>query len=227
MESLTSHSACLRNLQRKARELTSDTLSLVNLFAEESSRLNREDESSRLEALYSSIKQQMDEAKSLESAASCGHSKAKLVNSVCGLALGGTIRMTSKNKGLLAFSNHLLRNLGCKERPFGMVLVCIGPKGLPDDVGVISISELARESNREESEVINTLQERGHLLFSEEAFSRLIDRLVADVQEGRLLLPVSAEKVAEILTSSWVKLKAKQPRWVLRLEPPQKPRPSP
>jgi len=66
MEGLTSHSACLRNLQRKARELTSDSLSLVNLFAEESSRLNREDEASRLKALYSSIKQQMDEAKSLE-----------------------------------------------------------------------------------------------------------------------------------------------------------------
>jgi hypothetical protein len=227
MEGLTSHSACLRDLQRQARELTSDSLSLVNLFAEESSRLNRQDEASRIRALYSSIRRQLNEAKRLESAASYGHSRAKLITAVGGLAVGSIIKMTSKDKGLLAFSDHLLRNLGGKERPFGTVAVCIGPKGLPDDVGVISISELARESNREESEVISKLRERGHLLFSEEAFSRLIDRLVADVQEGRLLLPVPAEKLAEILTSSWVKLKAKQPRWVLRLEPPQKPRPSP
>ena len=72
MESLISHSTCLRSLQRQARKLTSDSLSLVNLFAEESSRLNREDEASRLEALHASIKQQMDEAKSLESAARYG-----------------------------------------------------------------------------------------------------------------------------------------------------------
>ena len=141
--------------------------------------------------------------------------------------MGVAIQMASEDKRALAFSDHLLKNLGGKERPYGMVLVSIGPKGLPDDVGVVSVSELARESDREESEVISKLRERGHLLLSEEAFSRLIDRLIADVQEGRLLLPVPAEKLAEILTSSWIKLKAGKPRWVLRLKPPQKPRPSP
>ncbi len=214
MESLTSHSACLRNLQRQAKELTSDSLSLANLFAEESSRLNRQDEVSRLKALHSSIVKQMDEARRLESAASYGHSKARLITSLAGLAVGVGIRMASEDKRALAFSDHLLRNLGGKESPFGTVLVSVGPKGLPDDVQVVSISELARESNREESEVMSKLQERGHLLFSEEAFSRLIDRLTTDVQEGRLLLPVPIEKLAEIRTSSWVKLETEKPRWV-------------
>jgi hypothetical protein len=120
----------------------------------------------------------------------------------------------SKDERSSAFSDHLLRNLGGKRLPFGMVRVCIGPEGLPDDVGVVSISELARQSNRQESEVISELRERGHLLFSEEAFSRLIDRLTSDVQEGRLLLPVPTEKLAEIRTTSWVKLETKKPRWV-------------
>jgi len=114
----------------------------------------------------------------------------------------------------------LLYHLGCritealtigKRRPFGTVLVSIGPKGLPDDVQVVSISELARQSNRQESEVISELREHGHLLFSEEAFSRLIDRLTSDVQEGRLLLPVPTEKLAEIRTTSWVKLETEKP----------------
>jgi hypothetical protein len=188
--------------------------------------LDREDEASRLKTLYSSIKRQLDEARRLESAARHGYSEAKLITSLGGLAVGGIIRMTSKDKGLLAFSNHLLRNLGGEEHPFGTIVVYIGPKGLPDDVKAISISELARESNREESEVISKLRERGYLLLSEGAFSRLIDRLITDVQEGRLL-PVSTEKLAEILTSSWVKLKAGKPRWVLRFKPPQKPQPSP
>ena len=102
--------------------------------------------------LYSSIRQQLEQAKSLEIAASSGHSKAKLVTSLAGLAVGIGIRMASENKRALAFSDHLLKNLGGKERPFGTVFVSIGPKGLPDDVQVVSVSELARESNREESE---------------------------------------------------------------------------
>ena len=214
MESLISHSTCLRSLQRQARKLTSENLSLANLFAEESSRLNQQDEASRLKALYSSIRQQLDEAKSLEIAASYGHSKATLVTSLAGLVVGVAIRMASEDKRALAFSDHLLENLGGKRRPFGTVLVSIGPKGLPDDVQVVSISELARQSNRQESEVISELRERGHLLFSEEAFSRLIDRLTTDVQEGRLLLPVPTEKLAEIRTTSWVKLETEKPRWV-------------
>jgi hypothetical protein len=214
MGSLISHSTYLRSLQRQARKLTSENLSLANLFAEESSRLNQQDEASRLKALYSSIRQQLDEAKSLEIAASYGHSKAKLVTSLAGLVVGVTIRMASEDKRALAFSDHLLENLGGKRCPFGTVLVSIGPKGLPDDVQVVSISELARQSNRQESEVISELRERGHLLFSEEAFSRLIDRLTSDVQEGRLLLPVPTEKLAEIRTTSWVKLETEKPRWV-------------
>jgi len=168
----------------------------------------------------------MDEAKSLENAASYGHSKAKLVTSALGLAVGIGIRMASKDKRALAFSNHLLKNLGGKERPFGTVFISIGPKGLPDDVQVVSISELARQSTRQESEVISKLRERGHLLLSEEAFSRLIDKLIADVEEGQRLLPVGAEKLTEILTSGWLKLETEKPRRVLHLKPPQNPQPS-
>jgi hypothetical protein len=220
MESLTSHIACLRNLQRQARELTSDSLSLADLFIEESSRLNRQDQASHLKALYSSIRKQLERAKSLEVAASSGHSKAKLITSLAELAVGIGIRITSEDKRALAFSDDLLKNLGGKERPFGTVLVSVGPKGLPDDLQVVSISELARESNRGESAVISELRERGHFLLSEEAFSRLIDRLTTDVQEGRLLLPVPTEKLAEIRTSTWVKLETEKPRWVPRSEPP-------
>ena len=227
MEGLTSHSACLRSLQRQARELTSDSLTLADLFAEESSRLYRQDQASRLKVLHSSVRQQIDEAKSLEDAASYGHSKAKLVTSSIGLAVGGIIQLVSEDKRALAFSRHLLQNLGGKERPFGTVLVSVGPKGLPDDVQVVSISRLARESNREESELISKLRERGHLLFNEEAFSRLIDKLTDDVQEGRLTLPVPTDKLSEIRTSTWVRLETEKPRWVPRSEPPQNPQPSP
>jgi len=221
MESLTPHSDFLRNLQLQVKKLAADSLSLADLFTQEANRMNRQDEASRLKVLRSSINQQLEPAKSLEITASSGHSKAKLVTSLTGLAVGIGIQMASENKRVLAFSNHLLKNLGGKELPFGTVFISIGPKGLPDDVQVISISELARESNRDESEVISELQERGHLLFGEEAFSRLIDRLTADVLAGRLLLPVPIEKLTEIPTVSWVKFEPKKLRWITHSEPPQ------
>jgi hypothetical protein len=214
MEGLIPGTAILKDLLNQARKLNSTGLTLNNLLAEESSRLNRQDEASRLRALHTSISQQVNEAKSLEIAARYGHNKAKLVTSLTGLAVGVAIQVASQDKRALAFSNHLLKNLGGKERPFGTVLVSIGPKGLPDDAGVVSISELARKSNREESEVVSKLRERGHLLLSEEAFSLLIDKLIKDVQEGRLVLPIPPEKLAEIRTSNWVKLETERPRWV-------------
>jgi hypothetical protein len=210
MEGLTPNSAYLKNLRYQVRELAAASLSLSNLFAEEAVRLNRRDEASRLEALYLSIRQQLERAKSNEDAASYGHNKTNLKVSLGKLVVGGTIKMVSKNEQLLAFSDYLLNGLGGAQRPFGTVLICVGPKGVPDDVHVVSISWLARESNLEESEVISELQGHGCLLFSEKAFSLLIDRLTCDVQEGRVFLPIPAEKLTEIDTSSCLKLVVKK-----------------
>jgi hypothetical protein len=77
---------------------------------------------------------------------------------------------------------------------------------MPEDVQVVSISRLARASKREESEVINELQGRGCLLFSEKAFSLFIDKLAPDVQEGRLDLPVFREKLMEIRRQTSIRL---------------------
>jgi len=211
MESLTPNSAYLKDLRHQARQLSAASLSLSNLFFEEAVRLDWRDEASRLEALYLSIRQQLDGARRDEAAASRGHSEARVMISLGGLVVGGAIKMASENKQLLAFSDRLLKGLGGEQRPFGTVLICVGRKGIPDDVQVVSISRLARELNREESEIINELRIRGCLLFGEEAFSLLINRLTDDVQEGRLSLPISTEKLAETKTSSCLKLVVKKP----------------
>jgi len=88
-------------------------------------------------------------------------------------------------------------------------MVCVGPKGLPDDATVISISQSARESNRPEPEIMKKLQDDGYLLFSKEVFTVLIDKLVGDVREGRLHLPVSRDRLAEIAGLNKPKLRIK------------------
>ena len=210
MEGITTHSTYLKDLLSRARRLTSSAISLSAMFTEESDHLNRWDEASRLKALYSVIRQQLDRAERSEDAASYGHSQGNLIVSLGGLAVGSLIKMASRNKQLSASADYLLKGLGNEKRPFGLVLICIGPKGLPDDAEVVSISRLARESNRVESEVVGALQEGGYLLLSEKAFSLLVDKLIEDVREGRLRLPVSREKLSEITASGELNLELRK-----------------
>jgi len=210
MEGLTPYITILKNLRYRVKKLTSTGISLTKLFAEEACRLKRRDEASRLKALSSSIRQELEWAKMSENAAKYGNSQANLMVSLGGLAVSSIIKMVSKNEQLSTFSDHLITGLTSKQRPFGTVLVCIGPKGLPDDVGVVSISRLARESNREEPQVINGLRKGGYLLFDEKAFSLLIDKLINDIQEGQLYLPISTEILADIKTPSCLRLETRK-----------------
>jgi hypothetical protein len=185
----------LRNSESQARQLTEAGPALNALFATEGTRLEREDEASRLRAIYDAIAEQLQRLRRIELSASSGHSQANLILSVVEATVTAIV---SKRRRLSAVSDCLLRGSTDRRQPFGLVMVCIGPNGLPDDAKAISISQLARDSNRLEPEIVNRLQENGYLLFSEEVFSSLIDKLVADVRRGKLSLPVSREKLVEI-----------------------------
>lgn len=199
----------LKDLLSRGRRLNSSAFSLSAMLVEEADRLSRWDEASRLKALCFSIRRQLDQVRSSENAASCGYSQAELTVSLGRLAVGGIIKAVSSNRQLSALADRLLESRTNKERPFGLVLVCIGPRGLPEDVEVIPISRLARELDCEESKVIHAQRQRGYLLITEEAFLLLIYRLVADVEEGRLRLPISQAKLSEITASGQLRLEAK------------------
>jgi hypothetical protein len=186
----------LENSQSQAKKLAETELALNALFAGEETRLEWEDEASSLKALYRTIVEQLDLMKYSESSACYGDTKANLAFSVTGLA-AKIIVATTKNQRAWNFVNNIF-DTESHKKPFGKVMVRVGPKGLPDDARAVSISQLARESNRLESQITNKLQEDGYLLFSKEAFSLLIDRLVGDVREGKLHLPVSRDRLAEI-----------------------------
>jgi hypothetical protein len=195
MESMKSSHDYLQNLQSQAKKLTKSGLAFNSIFDQEEIRLKREDEASSLRAVYRAVVAQLQRLERTEASVELGHSQANLLFSLGGLAVAA---MISKSNPLSAMRDYLLRGPTDRQRPFGLVMVCIGPKGLPDDVRDVSISQMARESNRLESQIINKLREDGYLLLSREAFSVLIDKLIGDVREGRLSLPISRDKLAEI-----------------------------
>jgi hypothetical protein len=196
MGSMKSFHDHLENSQSQAKKLTETELALNALFAGEETRLEWEDEASSLKALYRTIVEQLDRMKYSESSACYGDTKANLAFSVTGLA-AKIIVATTKNQRAWNLVNNTF-NTEDHKKPFGTVMVCIGPKGLPGDARAVSTSQLARESNRSGREVVNKLRDDGYLLFSEEAFSALIEKLTSHVLEGQLCLPISRDKLAEI-----------------------------
>ena len=164
------------------------------LFTEEETRLKREDEALILNTVQCAVMEQIQQLKRDEASANYGHNQANLVLSPVGLLLTA---IASKGSRLSAFADYLLHGPTTKQ-PFGLVMVCVGLNGLPDDVRGISISQLARESHRPGPEIMNKLRRDGSILFIEEEFSLLIDGITGDIRKGRLSLPISRAKLAEI-----------------------------
>lgn len=188
----------LEDLRSKANNLTETGLALDALFAREEARLNREDEASSLREVYRTVLEQVQRLREIELLASCDQSRVKLILSMTELAVTAIV---SRGK-LSAITDCLLRGSAYKQQSVGLVMVSIGPEGLPDDVRSISVSRLARESNQSEEEIISRLNDDGYLLMSEDSFSSLISRLMGDIREGKLHLPVSGDRLAQITESN-------------------------
>ncbi len=214
MEGLESFHAYLKNLSHQAGILAEAAVSLSKSFEAEADRLTREDGAQRLKVIHAAIVEELDRSRRLEDAARYGSTKANLIFKKKRFAAKIIVAATTENQRVCNLLDHVFDTSAEKKRPYGTVMVCVGPKGLPDDVRVVSISELARKANRPESETIQEVRKRGYLVFDQESFSRLIDKLVIDVREGRSHLPISSEKLLEVGTSGYLRLETKKSEWV-------------
>ena len=130
-------------------------------------------------------------------AADTGHNIASAVGSLFRLG-AGLMTSTSENRTMRAISQQLLTGPTAQEPTFGTILISIGPVGVPEDVEVINISSLARESKRDEHYITDRLLADGNLLFTTRAFFSLINRLTDEILKGRLSLPIPVKRVREI-----------------------------
>jgi hypothetical protein len=208
MADITGEDINLKDLRQRAGRLALGVESLAAQFEQEAINLRQWNEVARLRSLCLTVLHGMEWAKSMERTASYSHTKARAVSSLFQVG-AGLIMMMSEDRMMQAISHELLAGPRGREPTFGTVLVRIGPEGLPGDVEVISISSLARETKLEESEVINRLMASGNLLFGQESFSLLIDRLASEILKGRLTLPLSAERLAQLQESQVLRLNPK------------------
>ena len=200
MAGLDSVRTNLKNIRDQSQMLTAAVISLNESFEAESIRLKRQEAVHRLKLMRTTILGDLERARGLESAARYAQTKTDVAYSLTGVAAKLLTAAVTDDHRTRKFVNNVFSTSHHDKPTFGTVMVCVGPKGIPGEICVVSISELARESNRLEADVTRELRDKGTLVLSEQTFCSLTDKLTELVREGHLVLPVPKEKVAELMT---------------------------
>ena len=184
----------LKTLRVRAWSLANAAESLPILLEQEASQLQRGDQVQQLYRLCRRIAGDLEIVRQEEDRARSGETFATSFDYVTGLATS-LIAKGLDNNLLRVMSDHLIAAPTHPRLTYDNVFVAIGPKGLPDDVEVVSVSRLARESQRPESDVIKELRSAGNLLFTERLFTLLVDTLSSRILKGEISLPVPADRL--------------------------------
>ena len=207
MEAVDLFHSSLKDFQHQAGILAETVDSLSESFEAEADRETRDDAVQRLKEIHSAVDKDFEEARSRESVASYAETRVNLPFLIAGSIAKIIMASTTENLPTLKLISQVCDESTAKKPSYGTVMVCVGAKGLPDDVRVVSISGLARQSNFPKSEIIRKLQQNGCLLINQERFARLIDKLVVDIREGLLHLPILA---GELLRAETLGLEGKR-----------------
>jgi len=158
-------------------------------------QLIQHDQIACLQTLRSRILEEVEGIKRLESAAQIGSSQGKMLSGLAAFALSGLFAAMNNRNDAFGIGIKSAQSIFNKEIPFGSVFVAIGKGGLPEDVEVVSISRLARESDKSELDVRANLQADKCLLMTPEAFIKVLDEAERGICDGTISLPIDADKL--------------------------------
>lgn len=175
-------------------EMGSACQSLNNFFVTGADRIAREPDVKTLRSLATRLKHQFEEAVLSEDSARSSLAKLDAGINVGNLFVTG-IGLAIGKRGWVEGVERFEKIRAGRQHCFGMIMVCVGQDGLPDDVKIVSISELARIQNRDEDEIVQELQQRGKLLFSPDGFLELLDEFIGKLREGKLRLPIPTKQL--------------------------------
>jgi len=132
--------------------------------------------------------------KRIESAAQLGSTKGTLLEGGVTFTLSSLYSAAIGRKDALNNGARMAKSVLNREVPFGTVLIAVGKSGLPDDLEIVPVSRLARESNRSELEVETSLKYRGSLLITPDKFAKVLDKVECKILDGSVSLPIENHK---------------------------------
>ncbi|MFC1966460.1 hypothetical protein ACFLWI_05900 [Chloroflexota bacterium] len=169
---------------------------LAVAFNEVNIHLIRYDQVAKLRLLSLRVTKEVEEIKRMESASQYGANKGALFGAGAVFVFGSLYVAATRHKDAYKSGAKLAASVLSKDIPFGTILIAIGEKGIPEDVKAISVSRLARESNRSESEIEVSLKDNGYLLITPEHFTELLDKVESGVLDGSYSLPIGIDALS-------------------------------
>jgi len=191
MAGLTHYQHLLRALRRGVQAQQASLESLERTYQSESVRLSRLDQARRLDELRAQIERDIATIEREESIASHAFNKVHLISGLAMLGIGGLHAAVRPKAGAFPLWKGLAENTFNRTQPFGTILVCIGPGGIPDDVVAIPLSRSARNVGATESVARAHVERQGHTLMTPHQFLIHLDQLKGRVLAGDLTLPVT------------------------------------
>jgi len=190
MESVMAYRQEIEGLRCQVKALEEAVRALDNAFAQEAERLRRQDQAQCLDDLRARVAQEVTEIQRAESAASYSFTKGTLISGLMKFAIGGAMAtmLHSKEHPLLVGAK-LAGDDFSRTKAFGTVVVAVGPKGIPDDVLTGSLSRIARETGRTESEVRAAFEGRDYRIMMPDEFLWFLTELREKVLGGTATLP--------------------------------------
>jgi len=200
MEGITDFEQWIREMRSELGQQQDTARQLAATFVESNMQLIRHDQVARLEVLKYRINKEVEGIEQVESAAQTGYTKGALLDSGLTFVLGSLVMNAMGCKDSLKIAAQMAGSALSRKVPFGTVLIGIGKKGIPEDVRVIPVSRLARESKRSETDIEANLKRNGYLMMALEVFIQALDRVEREILDGSLSLPIKISKITKQIT---------------------------
>ena len=196
MDNMTPCRERVEELRSLVRSQEDALHALEKAFSQEAEHLRRHDQARCLDALEARVAQEAAHIRHMETLASLGHNTATLFSGLPVFALGSLAAAALHTKEhSLSIGAKLATRSFTRTETFGTVVVAVGPKGIPDGVSVVSLSQYARELDMSESQVIAIVKERGYRLMTPEEFLSALDELKKRVLKEVLTLPAASARL--------------------------------
>lgn len=166
---------------------------LAHEFVAAADSVLRHDQAAILRSLKARVMAEVKDAQWREGSASLAFTESNLGWGLAAFPAGLLLGAAAGHKDPLATAAKMADSILGKSAPFGSVLVGVGKHGIPDDVKVIPLSRLARESKMSESQVRATLSSSGCCLTAPQTFAAAVDEIERRILDGAVSLPLSVE----------------------------------
>lgn len=191
-------------MRQKILAETEAAKTLTRMLAARAQHIHRRDKARLLRKLLDRIMTEVKEAQEEESLAEYAFTRGRLISGGLGF-IGGIVgaAINGNENPLRAGARIAGRSLSAIST-FGKVLVAVRIKGsCLDEVKVIELSKLARESGKAECQVRTALENQGYLLWTPEHFSKVIGDLEQDALNGTLNMLVTDMHVVSASNPGW------------------------